>query len=68
MLRGGQEKRIHYLCEDEIEKSVTRDHCLSSLVMHIGDPWDRFFYLTLMLDSYSVMFYYNVLQIEGKLE
>ena len=35
-------KRMYYLCEVEIEKSIFRD------------PWDRFFYhsLTLMLDSY----------------
>ena len=35
-----------------IEKSVARDHCLSSLgslVMPIGDPRDGFFYLTLIL-------------------
>ena len=29
-------KRIHYLCEGRIEKSVPRDHCLSSL----GKPCD----------------------------
>ena len=33
--------RIHYSCEDEIEKPVPHDH----LVMPIGDPWDGFFYL-----------------------
>ena len=33
---GDQEKRIHYFCEDEIEKSVPQDHCLSSL----GKPCD----------------------------
>ena len=37
-------KRIYYLCEDEIEKSILRD------------PRDGFFYpaLTLLLDSYIV--------------
>ena len=29
-------KKIHYRCEDGIEKSVPRDHCLSSL----GKPRD----------------------------
>ena len=28
---GEQEKESHYLCEDAIEKSVHRDHRLSSL-------------------------------------
>ena len=47
-------KRIHYSCEDRIEKSVLLDHRLSSLLMANGDPWDEFFYpiLTLMIDSY----------------
>ena len=48
-------KRIHYSCEDGIEKPVPRDHRLSSLaslVMPNGDPRDRFFYpiLKLMID------------------
>ena len=33
---GEQEKRIHYSCRESIEKSVPRDHCLSSL----GKPRD----------------------------
>ena len=40
-----QEKRIHYLCDDGIEKSVPRDHRLSSLGnlrMPKGDPRDIF--------------------------
>ena len=50
-------KRIHYSCEDGIEKPVPRDpycHHLASLLMPIGDPQDVFFYptLTLMMDSY----------------
>ena len=50
-------KRIHYLCEDGIEKihpslAITVIHHSASLVMPISDPWDRFFYptLTLMMD------------------
>ena len=31
VLSGEQEKRIHYTCEDGIEKSVPRDRSLSSL-------------------------------------
>ena len=33
---------------------ITTCHRSASLVMPIGDPWDRFFYptLTLMMDSY----------------
>ena len=50
-------KRIHYLCECGIEKSmftITVWHHLASLMMPIGDPWDWFFYpiLTLTMDSY----------------
>ena len=40
-----QEKRIHNLCDDGIEKSVPRDHRLSSLgnlVIPKGDPQDIF--------------------------
>ena len=54
-------KRIHYLCDGRIEKSVPRIHRLSSLgnqslVMTNGNHLDRFFYhtLTLMIDPYSV--------------
>ena len=49
VLSGEQEKRIHYSCESGIEKSVPRDHRLST-----GDPRDGFLYptLTLMKDSY----------------
>ena len=49
---------MHNSCEGGIEKSVPRDHRLSSLgkpdVMPNGDPRDGFFYptLTLMIDSY----------------
>ena len=32
---GEQEKRIHYSCEDGLEKAI--------LMMPIGDPRDRFF-------------------------
>ena len=37
------------ICEDGIEKSVPRNHCLSSasLVMLNSEPRDRFFYPTL---------------------
>ena len=35
-LCGEQEQKIHYLCEDSIEKSFPRDHRLSSL----GKPRD----------------------------
>ena len=50
-------KRIHYLCEDEIEKHVLGIivcHCTASLVMPNGDSQDGFFYnstLTHMTDS-----------------
>ena len=40
-------KKIHNLCEDGIEKSVPRAHCLSppaSPVMPIADPRDECFY------------------------
>ena len=54
-------KKIHYSCEGSIEKSVPRDHCLSSLgklgdAKVYCDPWDGFFYptLTLMIDSYNL--------------
>ena len=41
-------KIIQYLCEGWIQKSVPRDHCLSSR----GKPRDFFYaYLTLMMDS-----------------
>ena len=52
-------KKIHYSCEDGIEKSVPHDHCLSSFGKPrdapIGDPRDRFFYPipTLMMDAYN---------------
>ena len=36
VLIGEQEKKIHYSCEDGIEKSVHRDHHLSS----VGKPFD----------------------------
>ena len=50
-------KRIHYSCEDGIEKSPLKMivcHHSASLVIPIGDPQDGFFYLTLtfMIDSY----------------
>ena len=50
-------KRIHYEYEDGREKSVPREHGLSSLGkprMPISDTQDGFFYpiLTLMMDSY----------------
>ena len=52
-------KKIHYLCEDGIEKSVPRItdcHHAASLVMPIGDPRDGFFYptLILMIDTYNL--------------
>ena len=49
------EKIIHYSHEDGIEKSVPRNHGLSSLLMPIGDPLDGFLYptFTLMMDSYN---------------
>ena len=48
---------LYYLCEDGIEKfCLPPDPHLSSLgkplMMPICDPRDRFFYLTLMIDSY----------------
>ena len=52
-------KKIHYLCEDGIEKSVPWDHCLSSLgkpVLPISDSRYRLFYPTLTL----MMNYYNI--------
>ena len=45
-------KRIHYSCEDGIEKSVPLEHS-ASLMMPIDDPWNRLFYPTLMIDSYN---------------
>ena len=36
VFNGQQEKRLHYLCEDRIEKSIPRTHSLSSL----GKPCD----------------------------
>ena len=62
LLKGIQEllgatKKIHYSCEGRIEKSVPRDHRLSSLGKPLDasrDPRDRFSYpiLTLLIDSY----------------
>ena len=55
-------KRIHYLCEGAIEKSVPRDHCLLSLSKP-GDakrrPRDGFFYptLTLIMESYIILMF-----------
>ena len=46
---GEQEKIIYDSCEGRIEKSVPRDHRLSSLVIPNGDPQDGFFYPTLIL-------------------
>ena len=58
---GEHEKGINYSCESRIEKSVPRDHLLSSL----GKPRDAkrwssgriFFYpiLTLMIDYYIIV-------------
>ena len=51
-------KKIHYLCEDGIEKPLMIYVChhSASLMMPIGDPRDRFFYptLTLMVDPYGL--------------
>ena len=43
------------MCEDRVEKSVPRDHRLSSLVMTNGDPRGGFFHptLTLTIESYK---------------
>ena len=56
---GEQEKRIYYLYEDGIEKSIPHDHHLSSHGMPErpnSDLPNRFFYptLTLMMDSYNI--------------
>ena len=51
----GEQEKIHNFCEDGIEKSIPRDHCLSSLGLSILAhririseilPWDRKSYLT----------------------
>ena len=52
------DQRIHYLCKDEIEKSVPQDHCFHqsiNIMLSNGYPWDGFFNptLTLMIDSCS---------------
>ena len=51
-------KRKNPSCEGRIEKSVPRDHRLSSLgkPCDAGDPREGFFYptLTLMIDSYII--------------
>ena len=56
---GEQEKRIHYSCEDGIEKpsiAITVRHLSAGLVLPNGDPRDGFFLptLTLMIDSYNI--------------
>ena len=40
-----------------IEKSVTQDHCLASLLIPVSDPRDRFFYPhhTPMKDTYNII-------------
>ena len=53
-------KRIHYLCDGQIEKPslvITICHRLASLMMLNGDHWDGFFYptLTLVIDSYILL-------------
>ena len=52
-------KRIHYSCESRIEKSVLQDHRLSSLGKSHDARWSWgiifFPFLTLMIDSYSMM-------------
>ena len=50
---GEQQKKNHYLLEDEIENlfgTIICDHS-ASLVMPKGDLQDGFFYLTLRIDS-----------------
>ena len=54
-----QRKIIHYSCEDRIDKSVLRDHCLASVRKPCNAKWrslGRIFYstLTLMIDSYNI--------------
>ena len=60
-------KKNHYLCEDQIEKSIPQDHrChhLASLVMSNCDPWDGFFYptLTYMIISCTITFENGIFQ------
>ena len=59
VFNGQQEKRsILKSCEDGIEKSLPRNHSLSSLtsfVMPNSEPRDGFFYPTLQLDSYNIL-------------
>ena len=56
-----KKKRIHYSCEDGIEQSIHRDHCLSSIGKPrdhpIADPRDGFFYhiLTLMIEYFIIL-------------
>ena len=49
-------KRIYYLCEDGIEKSIPCDHW-ATLMMPISDPLEGVFCptLTLMIDSYNIV-------------
>ena len=49
-------KKIHYLCDGRIKKSVSRDHRLAS----IGKPRDPT--LTLMIDSY-ILFHFCALDV-----
>ena len=49
-------KIINYLCEDEIEKSVSKNYHLSSLgilMMPNSDPQEGFIYPTLTFMKYS---------------
>ena len=52
-------KKIHYSCEDEIGKSVPH----TSLVMLISDPWDVFFYPTIILMTYSYNLFLTILAL-----
>ena len=63
MVFNGEQKRIHYLCEDEIENlylTINVCHHSSRLMMQNSDHQDRFFYpsLTLMIDSYNMFIIY----------
>ena len=57
LINDEQKKATHHFCEDVIEKSVPQDHRLSSIGKPHdanGNPRDRFFYLTLLID-YSIL-------------
>ena len=63
MVFNGEQKRIHYLCEDEIENlnlTINVCHHSSRLMMPNSGHRDRFFYhtLTLMIDSYNMYIIY----------